>query len=152
MEQRQTGTVRYYCRDRDFGFIETEDGLVNTFVHRYDVEGRARFRPGQRVSFVGATTSKGARATDVVIEDDEQRYTSLDELKATLVAETTEAGSSELRRPTPEPASSPHDVQDKQQSCHEKAQDVRWNLHICCHRHERGASVGSARPIIPEFR
>ena len=45
---------------------------------------------------------------------DEQRYTSLDELKATLVTETTKAGSSELRRPTPEPASSTHHVQDEQ--------------------------------------
>ena len=36
------------------------------------------------------------------------------ELKATLVTETTEAGSSELRRPTPEPASSTHHVQDEE--------------------------------------
>ena len=73
--------------------------------------------------------------------------------KATLVTETTEAGWSELRRPPPKPASSPHDVQDEHYSCHEKAQDVRGcHLHICCHRHERGSSVVSAQTVIPEFR
>lgn len=120
--QRSTGTIATFFRDRNYGFIKPTGGGGDIYFQARDTEPGVPLRRGIVVSYTTTDTARGRQALDVIVEDDravdsgidEQRYTSLDELKATLVTETTEAGSLELRRPTPEPASSPHHVQDKQ--------------------------------------
>jgi cold shock CspA family protein len=69
-KQRSAGTVARFYLDRGYGFIETAGGEASTFFHQMDVEGRTVLRQGQRVSFIATMTAKGARALDVVIEDE----------------------------------------------------------------------------------
>jgi CspA family cold shock protein len=48
-----TGTVRWYDKNKGYGFIARHDGRKDVFVHRNYVIGRgtSRIRAGQKVRF-----------------------------------------------------------------------------------------------------
>jgi cold shock protein len=58
-----TGTVKWFSEEKGYGFISSDEGEEEIFVHYTDVEGEG-FRSlaeGERVSYVPATSSRGAR-------------------------------------------------------------------------------------------
>jgi len=65
-----SGTVRWFNEDKGFGFITPADGEKDLFVHRSGIRSPA-FKPlhqGDKVSFEVASTQKGLKAIDVVVE------------------------------------------------------------------------------------
>ena len=57
-------------RRQAIGFIRESQTGVCSFAHQVDVERQAPLRRGFVVSYVPAMTPEGARAADVVIEDE----------------------------------------------------------------------------------
>lgn len=68
MEERETGTVKWFSNDKGYGFIKRSDG-TNLFVHRSDIrgEGLATLKGADRVEFGVARAQKGLQAQDVVV-------------------------------------------------------------------------------------
>ncbi len=67
MNERVTGTVKWFSGSKGYGFISREDG-EDVFVH-YSAIQTAGFRTleeGQRVEFTIERGPKGLQATDVV--------------------------------------------------------------------------------------
>lgn len=60
------GTVKWFNRDKGFGFIE-QDGGGDVFVHHNDIEGSGRkfLREGQKVTMQVVAGDKGPQATNV---------------------------------------------------------------------------------------
>ncbi len=75
---RESGTIKWFNRNKGFGFVIRENG-EEIFVHQRAIrdvgEGDARRRPalkdGQRVSFVVAEREKGLQAEDVAPDDED---------------------------------------------------------------------------------
>ena len=75
---RETGTVKWFNRNKGFGFVIRESGQ-EIFVHQRSIrmieEGENRRRPnlkdGQSVTFVVAEREKGLQAEDVVPDEAE---------------------------------------------------------------------------------
>lgn len=66
-DERMTGTVKWFSRQKGYGFIQPEDG-EDVFVHYSGIRG-AGFRnleEGEQVEFTIEETPKGPQATDVV--------------------------------------------------------------------------------------
>jgi uncharacterized membrane protein YsdA (DUF1294 family)/cold shock CspA family protein len=59
------GVVTTFDDDRGFGFIRSKAYPQDIFVHVSGVPGRARLKPGQRVSFEIEVTDRGPRAVGV---------------------------------------------------------------------------------------
>jgi CspA family cold shock protein len=66
MEDRQTGTVKWFNGGKGFGFIEREDG-DDVFVHYSAIRGDGfrNLEEGQQVEFSVEQGPKGLQATDV---------------------------------------------------------------------------------------
>jgi len=65
--ERITGTVKWFSRQKGYGFIQPEDG-EDVFVHYSAIQG-AGFRnleEGERVEFTIEDSPKGPQAADVV--------------------------------------------------------------------------------------
>ncbi|MCF6768362.1 cold-shock protein [Thiotrichales bacterium 19S11-10] len=58
-----TGTVKFFNRDKGFGFIKPDDGSKDLFVHKNDVLGT--INDNDRVEYEVTTTQKGPAATNV---------------------------------------------------------------------------------------
>ncbi len=71
---RKTGTVKFFCDTRGYGFITPEDGGHDIFVHRTGLGESCRGDLGltlvtdQRVTFALEEAPKGPKAVDVSIE------------------------------------------------------------------------------------
>ncbi len=67
MDQRETGTVKWFNATKGFGFIQRDAG-DDIFVHYSDilVEGFKTLEEGQRVEFSVVQGRKGLQATSVV--------------------------------------------------------------------------------------
>jgi CspA family cold shock protein len=67
VSERVTGTVKWFSRQKGYGFIEVEGG-DDVFVHFSAIQGEG-FRnldEGDRVEFTIETSDKGPQAADVV--------------------------------------------------------------------------------------
>ena len=67
MTDRITGTVKWFSRDKGYGFISREDGK-DVFVHYTAIQGGGfrNLEEGQQVEFSVEDTPKGPQATDVI--------------------------------------------------------------------------------------
>lgn len=62
------GRVRWFSRDKGYGFIASDDGGADLFVHHTQIRTEDQFKTleeGQKVSFTPTETSKGRAAEDV---------------------------------------------------------------------------------------
>jgi CspA family cold shock protein len=68
MEDRETGTVKWFNSNKGFGFI-TRDGGSDIFVHFSAIrgEGFRSLEEQQRVEFNVAEGDKGLQAQDVIV-------------------------------------------------------------------------------------
>lgn len=59
--KRLTGRVRWYDRNKCYGFLREEDGMDDIFFHRSAIQipGKHYLRAGQRVVFEKCQTAKG---------------------------------------------------------------------------------------------
>ena len=65
----QTGTVIRFNKIKGYGFIKTDEGDAEVFVHFSEVEiaGYKELKEGQRINYVLAEGEKGPFATKVQI-------------------------------------------------------------------------------------
>jgi CspA family cold shock protein len=68
MEERQTGTVKWFNGGKGYGFIEREDG-PDVFVHYSSIrgDGYRNLEEGQQVEFAIEQGPKGLQAADVTM-------------------------------------------------------------------------------------
>ena len=66
MDERETGTVKWFNNGKGYGFIEREGG-DDVFVHYSEIEGDGfkSLDEGQRVEFAVTEGDKGLQATSV---------------------------------------------------------------------------------------
>ncbi len=67
MADRVTGTVKWFSRQKGYGFIQPEDG-DDVFVHHSAIRGTGfkNLEEGERVEFTIESSPKGPQAADVV--------------------------------------------------------------------------------------
>ncbi len=67
MEERETGTVKWFNPEKGFGFIQRDNGEGDVFVHHSEirVSGYRTLEDNQRVEFTVAQGQKGLQAQDV---------------------------------------------------------------------------------------
>ena len=71
-KKRVTGFVKFFDKEKGFGFIEREDG-PDVFVHfsAINSEGRKTLRDNDRVSFTKTKTDRGWQAENVTVMDED---------------------------------------------------------------------------------
>jgi len=64
----ETGTVKWFNRIKGFGFISSDTGGAELFVHFSQIKGDGyrNLREGQRVEFESVTTDKGPCAHNII--------------------------------------------------------------------------------------
>jgi cold shock protein len=67
---RRTGTVRFFDRDKGFGFIAPEDGSKDVFVHVSSVQGAGvpYLKDGMRLSFETQDDPRGRGQQAIVLQ------------------------------------------------------------------------------------
>jgi len=67
VNEKETGTVKWFSNDKGYGFISREGG-DDVFVHYSAIQGGGfrTLREGQRVEFNVEEGPKGLRAIDVI--------------------------------------------------------------------------------------
>jgi len=67
VSERVTGTVKWFSRQKGYGFIEREGG-DDVFVHFSAIQGEGfrNLEEGDQVEFTIESSSKGPQAADVV--------------------------------------------------------------------------------------
>lgn len=69
MESRKRGVVKWFNKEKGYGFIKADDGSPDVFVHFSAIAGNG-FRildEGQKVSFDVEAGRKGPQAADVSV-------------------------------------------------------------------------------------
>ncbi|MFW9985435.1 MAG: cold-shock protein [Candidatus Odinarchaeota archaeon] len=63
----EKGTVKWFNPDRNYGFIERENGS-DVFVHGSEVQGDRLLKEGDKVTFDIEEGDRGLKATKVSVE------------------------------------------------------------------------------------
>ncbi|MFX1491706.1 MAG: cold-shock protein [Promethearchaeota archaeon] len=63
----EKGTVKWFNPDRNYGFIERENGS-DVFVHGSEVQGDRLLKEGDKVTFNIEEGDRGLKATKVSVE------------------------------------------------------------------------------------
>ena len=66
MVKRETGTVKWFNRDKGYGFI-TRDSGGDVFVHYSEIRNKDSLTGDDRVEFSVEQEKKGPRAKDVTV-------------------------------------------------------------------------------------
>ena len=68
MSKTKEGTVKWFKDSKGFGFIATEDGGKDLFVHMNEIkmDGFKTLKEGQKVDFEEGASDKGPCATNVI--------------------------------------------------------------------------------------
>jgi CspA family cold shock protein len=68
MEERLTGTVKWFDEKKGYGFIAREDGEKDVFVHFSDIggDGFRTLHEGERVEFTITSSDRGPKASNVI--------------------------------------------------------------------------------------
>ena len=68
MAERETGTVKWFDKDKGYGFIARDQGQ-DIFVHYSAIQstGRRALEAGQRVEYTVVQEERGSQAQDVVV-------------------------------------------------------------------------------------
>lgn len=68
MEERKTGTVKWFNSDKGYGFIAPDEG-DDLFVHYSEIQGSGfrSLNEGDRVEFAVTQGQKGLQASQVVV-------------------------------------------------------------------------------------
>lgn len=64
MAERETGSVKFFNKEKGFGFI-TRDAGGDVFVHLYKIKDRKALEVADRVSFTVIQGDRGPAALDV---------------------------------------------------------------------------------------
>ena len=70
MPKRETGTVKWFDPDLNYGFIERYNNAGEIFVHRDGISAESpaeSLQEGDRVEYAIVQGSKGARGDEVVL-------------------------------------------------------------------------------------
>ena len=65
---KQTGVVKFFKRDKAYGFITMDENQEDLFVHKNDCNG-VELQKGERVEFIIGDGKKGKIAQEVAIVD-----------------------------------------------------------------------------------
>jgi len=68
VEERETGTVKWFNRTKGYGFIERSGGK-DVFVHQNSIRSGDLLNEGDRVEFLVKQGEKGLQADDVCVLD-----------------------------------------------------------------------------------
>ena len=68
MSKTKEGTVKWFNDAKGFGFLATEDGGKDLFVHMNEIkmDGFKTLKEGQKVDFEEGASDKGPCATNVI--------------------------------------------------------------------------------------
>jgi len=67
-KSKSRGTVKFFNKQKGFGFIAPDNGGKDLFVHINHVQGDAEsLREGSKVEFVEGAGRKGPEATEVTL-------------------------------------------------------------------------------------
>jgi len=66
MAERETGTVKWFNRDKGYGFIARDSG-GDVFVHYSDIRNKDSLSDNERVEFTVEQGKKGPQAKDVTV-------------------------------------------------------------------------------------
>jgi CspA family cold shock protein len=69
MDERLTGTVKWFSAPKGYGFIEPMNGSQDVFVHfsAINTDGYRKLTQGQQVEFTLVQSERGPQAKDVTI-------------------------------------------------------------------------------------
>jgi CspA family cold shock protein len=69
MDERLTGTVKWFSAPKGYGFIEPMNGNPDVFVHfsAINTDGYRKLTQGQQVEFTLVQSERGPQAKDVTI-------------------------------------------------------------------------------------
>ncbi|WP_085646913.1 MULTISPECIES: cold-shock protein [unclassified Pseudomonas] len=70
MQERQSGTCKWFNDEKGFGFITPEKSGPDLFVHFRAIQGNGfkSLKEGQKVTFVAIQGQEGLQADEVIIE------------------------------------------------------------------------------------
>ncbi len=66
----KTGLVKWFNKDKGYGFIKPSDGSSDVFVHYSDIVGEQQFKTlldGQNVQYEEAEGNRGIKAKNVTV-------------------------------------------------------------------------------------